>query len=120
MTMDDKIFENLLIADFYIRYQERKNRFRISDIDKLFKKIKKEVCAIEEMLLVDDKDIKSENLKSKVKDLFAVKNELTDTDFYSLLNNDADWEQIIRFLAQIIKQDGIVSSKEKEIITSVH
>lgn len=60
------------------------------------------------MLLVDDKDIKSENLKSKVKDLFAVKNELTDTDFYSLLNNDADWEQIIRFLAQIIKQDGIV------------
>lgn len=114
--MDDKIFENLLIADFYIRYQERKNRFRISDIDKLFKKIKKEVCAIEEMLLVDDKDIKSENLKSKVKDLFAVKNELTDTDFYSLLNNDTDWEQIIRFLAQIIKQDGIVSSKEKEII----
>lgn len=114
--MDDKIFENLLIADFYIRYQERKNRFKISDIDKLFKKTTKEVCAIEEMLLVDDKEKKSENLKSKVKDLFAVKNELTDTDFYSLLNNDADWEQIIRFLAQIIKQDGIVSSKEKEII----
>lgn len=52
MTMDDKIFENLLIADFYIRYQERKNRFRISDIDKLFKKIKRKSVLLKKCCLL--------------------------------------------------------------------
>ena len=39
--MNNNIFENLLIADFYIRYQEKENKFEMSNLDKLFKKIKK-------------------------------------------------------------------------------
>lgn len=41
---------------------------------------------------------------------------LSDSVVYSLLHDDADWQQTINLLAQIIKQDGIISSKEKEVI----
>lgn len=44
--MNNNTFENLLIADFYIRYQEKENKFEMSNLDKLFKKIKKEVYAL--------------------------------------------------------------------------
>lgn len=114
--MDNNIFENLLIADFYIRYQERKSKFEISKLDKLFKRIKKEVYNIEETLLIDDRDKKAETVKDRLFSLFSTSGGLSDTEFYSLLHEDADWQQVIKLLAQIIKQDGIVSSKEKEII----
>ena len=52
--MNNNVFENILIADFYIRYQEKKNKFQTSHLDKFFNKIKKEVCTLEEALLVDD------------------------------------------------------------------
>ena len=28
--MNNNVFENILIADFYIRYQEKKNKFQTS------------------------------------------------------------------------------------------
>lgn len=114
--MDNSVFENLLIADFYIRYQEGKSKFEISKLNKLFKKVKKEVCTLEETLLIDDRDKKSEAVKEKLFSLFSTSGELYDTEFYSLLHEDADWEQVIKLLAQIIKQDGIISTKEKEVI----
>lgn len=104
--MDNSVFENLLIADFYIRYQEGKSKFEISKLNKLFKKVKKEVCTLEETLLIDDRDKKSEAVKEKLFSLFSTSGELYDTEFYSLLHEDADWEQVIKLLAQIIKQDG--------------
>lgn len=114
--MDNNIFENLLIADFYIRYQERKSKFEISKLDKLFKRIKKEVYNIEETLLIDDRDKKAETVKDRLFSLFSTSGGLSDTEFYSLLHEDADWQQVIKLLAQIIKEDGIISSKEKEVI----
>ena len=114
--LDNKIFENLLITDFFIRYQEKKNKFDMSNLDKLFKKIKKEVYALEETLLIDDRDKKAENIKEKLNEALRENGEMSDSAFYSLLHNDADWQQTINLLAQIIKQDGIISSKEKEII----
>lgn len=64
--MDNSVFENLLIADFYIRYQEDKSKFEISKLNKLFKKVEKEVCTLEETLLIDDRDKKSEAVKEKL------------------------------------------------------
>lgn len=114
--MNNNVFENILIADFYIRYQEKKNKFQTSHLDKFFYKIKKEVCTLEEALLVDDKDRKAEAVKEKIASLFATDSEMSDSKFYALLYDDADWEQIIKLLSQIIKRDGIISSKEKEVI----
>lgn len=114
--MNNNVFENLLIADFYIRYQEKKNRFQTSQLDKFFYKIKKEVCMLEGALLVDDKDRKAEAVKEKIASSFATDSKMSDSEFYALLYDDADWEQVIKLLAQIIKRDGIISSKEKEVI----
>lgn len=114
--MDNNVFENLLIADFYIRYQERKNKFQISKLDKFFKRIKKEVYTLEETLLIDDRDKKAEGVKERLLPLLTTNNVLSDTEFYSLLHEDTDWQQVIKLLSQIIKQDGIISSKEKEVI----
>ncbi|MBS5551840.1 MAG: hypothetical protein KHX53_07310 [Bacteroides sp.] len=114
--MNNNTFENLLIADFYIRYQEKENKFEMSNLDKLFKKIKKEVYALEETLLIDDRDKKSENIKERLNEALMENGKLSDSVVYSLLHDDADWQQTINLLAQIIKQDGIISSKEKEVI----
>lgn len=113
--MNNNVFENILIADFYIRYQEKKNKFQTSHLDKFFYKIKKEVCTLEEALLVDDKDRKAEAVKEKIASLFATDSEMSDSKFYALLYDDADWEQIIKLLSQIIKRDGIISSKERKL-----
>ena len=108
--MNNNTFENLLIADFYIRYQEKENKFEMSNLDKLFKKIKKEVYALEETLLIDDRDKKSENIKERLNEALMENGKLSDSVVYSLLHDDADWQQTINLLAQIIKQDGIISS----------
>ena len=94
--MNNNVFENILIADFYIRYQEKKNKFQTSHLDKFFYKIKKEVCTLEEALLVDDKDRKAEAVKEKIASLFATDSEMSDSKFYALADNKKGWNHFIQ------------------------
>lgn len=52
--MEKNIFENLLITTFYIRYNEKKKLLNSKHFVRLFKKVEKDVCKLEESLLVED------------------------------------------------------------------
>lgn len=47
--MEKNIFENLLITTFYIRYNEKKKLLNGKHFVRLFKKVEKDVCKLEEI-----------------------------------------------------------------------
>lgn len=114
--MNKIIFENLLIAVFYIRYNEKDKRLKSDKFPTFFKKIEKEVCKLDETLLVEDREKSCQLVKDKLLSYLTTNGEISDTDFYSLLHADANWDTEIDLLSKIIKSDGIISKREKEVI----
>lgn len=114
--MEKKIFENLLIAVFYIRYSEKRKQLKEQQFPKFFGKIEKEINRLDESLLVQDREESCNLIKEKLLTALKSNEKISDTTFYSLLHEDVDWNTTIGFLEKIIKHDGIVSKQEKEII----
>lgn len=114
--MEKNIFENLLITTFYIRYCEKKKQLNSKHFARLFKKVEKDVCKLEESLLVEDREQSCQHIKEKLFSVLENNNEISDSIFYSLLHKDTDWDTTIDLLVKIIKYDGIISKQEKEVI----
>ena len=114
--MEKNIFENLLITTFYIRYNEKKKLLNGKHFVRLFKKVEKDVCKLEESLLVEDREQSCQHIKEKLLSVLENNNEISDSIFYSLLHKDTDWDTTIDLLVKIIKYDGIISKQEKEVI----
>lgn len=114
--MEKNIFENLLITVFYIRYSETKKQLNSDLFSKLFKKAEKEVNSLDESLLVDDRELSNQLVKEKLLSVIESNSEISDSTFYSLLHQNADWNTTIELLVKIIKRDGIVSKHEKEVV----
>lgn len=114
--MEKNIFENLLITTFYIRYCEKKKQLNSKHFARLFKKVEKDVCKLEESLLVKDREQSCQHIKEKLFSVLENNNEISDSIFYSLLHKDTDWDTTIDLLVKIIKYDGIISKQEKEVI----
>ena len=85
--MEKNIFENLLITTFYIRYNEKKKLLNGKHFVRLFKKVEKDVCKLEESLLVEDREQSCQHIKEKLLSVLENNNEIPLQDLLLSVKN---------------------------------
>ena len=88
---------------FDIRYCEKKKQLNSKHFARLFKKVEKDVCKLEESLLVEDREQSCQHIKEKLFSVLENNNEISDSIFYSLLHKDTDQKEAKKQIYQETK-----------------
>ncbi|MBR4996297.1 MAG: hypothetical protein IKY84_00270 [Bacteroidaceae bacterium] len=127
--MDNKtLYEGLILATFYLRYREKKgmnkifsddSNFNSKKVKSIFNKSVKSVLKLDITLGIIGKEQSNEKVYNIILATLQAKGKISDEEFLSLLKNDLGItinDYLINQLTVIVKEDGVITREEKELL----